>query len=89
VCVLSVRCVCVRVVCGCVRVKVCLKCRHYNSVVGIKPWSAELPHHRQFCRLAVGTPVDALGFWCRKLTEGGHMDDVCRWEDNIKMNVIE
>ena len=51
--------------------------------------SAELQHHRQFCGLAVGTPVDALGFWCRKVNERGHMDDVCRWENNIKVDAKE
>ena len=47
-------CVCLSV---CVCVKVCLKCRNCNSAIEIQPRSAELPHHRQFYGLAVGTPV--------------------------------
>jgi hypothetical protein len=73
----------------CVYFKVCLKCQNCNSVIGMQSRSAELPHHRQFCGLAVGTPADALGFWCRKLNERGHMDDICRWEDNIEVGVKE
>ena len=69
--------------------RVCLQCPNCNSVVGIQPESSDLPYRRQYFGLAVGAPKDALGFWCRKLNERGHMDDICRWEDNIKMDVKE
>jgi hypothetical protein len=36
-----------------------------------------------------GRPTGCTGFWCGNLRERDHLEERCRWEDNIKMDLQE